>query len=248
MNYQARAGMAVIGTLCITTLAHAADPAPAGHEWTGFYIGANAGAALNNSSVTNDLYVERTNTPFEGFRNTVDDGQTTFTAGVLLGYNYQIGKLVLGAEADFNSLGFNEDNVNQFNYLNLQQYPYRTEAAFEGNWFGTVRGRVGYAIENVMFYGTGGAAYGDMVGSAEYTNEWVAGTQSFKASEGEVNWGWTIGAGAEYGVDRWTLGIEYLYIDLGEAEWNEPAKDDTIKGQGDYAFSTVRATVKYGFH
>ena len=248
MNYQARAGMAVIGTLCITTLAHAADPAPAGHEWTGFYIGANAGAALNNSSVTNDLYVERTNTPFEGFRNTVDDGQTTFTAGVLLGYNYQIGKLVLGAEADFNSLGFNEDNVNQFNYLNLQQYPYRTETAFEGNWFGTFRGRVGHAIENVMFYGTGGAAYGDMVGSAEYTNEWVAGTQSFKASEGEVNWGWTIGAGAEYGVDRWTLGIEYLYIDLGEAEWNEPAKDDTIKGQGDFAFSTVRATVKYGFH
>ena len=39
-------------------------------------------------------------------------------------------------------------------------------------------------------------------------------------SADDVNWGWTIGAGVEYGIDNWSLGLEYLYVDLGEADWD----------------------------
>ena len=247
MNRVLLAGTAMIAALNLVPAAQAADIAPAIYDWTGFYVGANAGAAFNSSSVTNDLYVERTDTPFEGFRNSIDGGQTAFTAGGLLGYNYQIGQMVLGAETDFNYLGFSEKNVNHFNYLNMPEYPYSTETSFEADWFGTIRGRIGFALDNVMFYGTGGAAYGHMVGSAKYTNEWRAETQTFKASAAEVNWGWTVGAGVEYGIDRWRLGIEYLYLDLGEADWSTPGNDDTVRGEGDYAFGVLRATAKYNF-
>jgi opacity protein-like surface antigen len=64
----------------------------------------------------------------------------------------------------------------------------------------------------------------------------------------------------EYAVDRWTLGLEYLYVDLGAYEWdsnsNVNLNDATLqddwsqvkeKGEADYAFSVARATVKYRF-
>lgn len=246
MNRVLFAGLAAVGMVYIAPAAQAADVAPAARDWTGFYIGANAGAAFNNSSVTNNLYIQDTNTPYEGFENDIDGGQTAFTAGGLLGYNYQVGQIVIGAETDFNYLGFSENNANRFNYLSMPEYPYRTESSFEADWFGTIRARLGFTFDDVMVYATGGAAYGHVVGSAEYTNE--TSDITVRTSANEVNWGWTVGAGAEYGIDRWSLGIEYLYVDLGEADWDKLAVDDMIRGEGDYAFSTVRATVKYKFH
>ena len=60
--------------------------------------------------------------------------------------------------------------------------------------------------------------------------------------------GWTVGAGAEYGIDNWSIGLEYLYVDLGDAEWDGNVIDTAeFKGNADYAFSTVRASVKYRF-
>lgn len=246
MNRVLLAGCAAIGALCIAPAAQAADVAPAAYDWTGFYLGANAGAAFNNSSVTNNLYLSRTDTAFEGFRNSTDGGQTAFTAGGLLGYNYQIGQMVLGAETDFNYLGFSESNENHFNYLDNPDLPYSTKASFEADWFGTIRARLGFAVDHVMIYGTGGAAYGHVVGTVEDAVE-GADRVSFKASADDVNWGWTVGAGVEYGLDRWSLGVEYLYVDLGEADWSRFARGDTIRGEGDYAFGTLRATAKYNF-
>ena len=74
----------------------------------------------------------------------------------------------------------------------------------------------------------------------------------WNGSADSVNWGWTIGAGMEYGIDNWSLGLEYLYVDLGDGQWNDNSTDGQIHnfkldGNVDYAFSTVRATVKYRF-
>ena len=77
------------------------------------------------------------------------------------------------------------------------------------DWFGTVRGRVGVlATPRVLFYATGGLAYGD-VG----TNETI-GASSFSASDLRV--GYTVGAGIEGALGgNWTAKLEYLYVDLG---------------------------------
>ena len=234
----------LLAAMAMTAAAQAADvSAPAGYDWTGFYVGANAGIAWNNSSVDNDIYT--TGVRINQLENQIDGGQTAFTAGGLLGYNYQVDRIVLGAEADFNYLGFNDSSNDSFT-LGLTDYT--TKASFDADWFGTLRGRIGYSFDNLLVYGTGGAAYGHMSANGKVVQD-VSGTvTTWKGSTDTTNWGWTVGGGLEYGIDNWSLGVEYLYVDLGSAEWDSNLIDQSkLKGNVDYAFSTVRASVRYRF-
>ena len=97
---------------------------------------------------------------------------------------------MLGIEADIQASGAND-----------------TFAAykFSNPWFGTVRGRAGYAMNNVLFYGTGGLAYGG--GRVDFGpfNEW------------QTHFGWTAGAGVEVGLTpNWSAKAEYLYVRLND--------------------------------
>ena len=101
-----------------SSLALAADIEPAPepvYDWTGFYLGLNAGAAWNNSSVDNNF---DQNNIDPAFANQIEDGiegdQTAFTGGAQAGYNWQIDSIVLGLEADFNYLGFDESRHRNF--------------------------------------------------------------------------------------------------------------------------------------
>lgn len=110
--------------------------------------------------------------------------------GVQAGYNWQFGQFVAGVEADFNASGANDTFA-----------PYK----FSNPWFGTLRGRAGYALNNMLFYGTAGFAMGSIraetIGATE--SKWVGG--------------WTIGAGAEIGVTQnWSVKAEYLYVNLNQ--------------------------------
>jgi outer membrane immunogenic protein len=73
------------------------------------------------------------------------------------------------------------------------------------DWFGTVRGRVGYAMDRALIYGTGGLAFGSV------ENRYLDGpANSF--SEKCTQTGWTAGAGIEYAFDdHWSAKAEYLY-------------------------------------
>ena len=101
---------------------------------------------------------------------------------------------------------------------------------FSNPWFGTVRGRVGYALNNVMFYGTGGLAFGELRG------------ETFGLSEAHTNAGWTAGVGAEFGfAQNWSAKVEYLYVDLNNSNF-------TITGvPNGYRFGLVRAGINYHF-
>jgi outer membrane immunogenic protein len=223
--------------------------APVTYDWTGFYVGANAGIAWNNSSVDNNVYSGTTGDRLSDFQNSIDGDQTAFTAGGLLGYNYQIDQIVLGVEADINYLGFGDDNKDSFSFAQ-DTLDVTTKSSFEADWFGTIRARLGFAIDNALIYGTAGAAYGHMSADGKVTISDGVDTAVWKGSTDSTNWGWTIGGGMEYGIDQWSLGLEYLYVDLGDGEWNDSDTsivDANLKGSADYAFSTVRATVKYRF-
>src|ERR1700712_3442951 len=106
---------------------------------------------------------------------TVDHNTTKpsgFAGGVQAGYNWQTGPWVFGVEGDINLTGAADTFA-----------PWK----FSNPWFGTVRGRVGYALNNVLFYGTGGLAFGELRG------------QTFGLSESHTTAGWTAGVGAEFG-------------------------------------------------
>jgi outer membrane immunogenic protein len=116
------------------------------------------------------------------------------TGGVQAGYNWQYGQFVFGAEADLQLSG--ADDV----FAGWK---------FSNPWFGTVRGRAGYAINNILVYGTLGLAYGGLKA------ETAAGL-----TESRTLGGWAGGLGMEVGfTPNWTARAEYLYIDLGDRNY-----------------------------
>ena len=138
-----------------------------------------------------------------------------FVGGVQGGYNWQNGPLVVGLEADIQASAANDTFA-----------PWK----FSNPWFGTVRGRVGYALNNVLFYGTGGLAFGELRG------------QTFGLTESHTTAGWTAGVGAEFGfAQNWTAKIEYLYVDLSNTRF-------VITGvPNGYRFGLARIGVNYRF-
>jgi outer membrane immunogenic protein len=112
--------------------------------------------------------------------------------GIQGGRNWQIGKFVFGAETDLQL----SDASDQF-----------AQWKFSNPWFGTARARAGYAMNNVLFYGTIGLAYGTL----KSINTITAVTES------KTSIGWAGGLGAEVGFSgNWTAKAEYLYVDLGD--------------------------------
>ena len=174
------------------------------YDWTGFYIGANLGggwaSADSDFSVAGVTFASATN------------NMTGLLGGGQIGYNWQTGPAVFGVEADFQFTG-------QRGTLTAPPCPAATcGVALTASmtqklpWFGTVRGRIGYAADSWLIYGTGGYAYGRVDTDASAT----AGPVGIGVSQSETRSGWTLGAGIEVGFSRnWTGRLEYLYIDFG---------------------------------
>ena len=232
------------------------------YDWSGFYVGVNAGVAWNNSDISNDV-VTNDGSPVWDFVDEwdlgLDGNETSFTGGALIGYNWQYDSLVLGLEADINYLGFSEDRENTFEIIEKTavdgSYEAKSSLSFEADWFGTLRGRLGFAADNFLFYGTGGLAYGHMQadGDIHATDDGYE-IARWKGSVDDLNWGWTIGAGMQYGIDRWSLCVEYPFVDLGDADWDSDFDGNdknfdgfSTEGAVDYQFSVVRATAKMQF-
>jgi outer membrane immunogenic protein len=151
------------------------------YNWTGFYFGANGGGGWGHSFWS----AQPTGVGLAG-------GQVGGTAG----YNWQIGKAVLGIEGDIDWSGLQGTGTSATCPL---------DCTTSDSWLSTVRGRVGYAFDRFMPYVTGGLAVGDIRAA---TPGLVGGTSS--------NAGWTIGAGLEVALPgNWSAKAEYLRVDLG---------------------------------
>ena len=82
--------------------------------WTGFYVGVNAGWGWRDNNSNNNVFLdERLGNGLVGLNGNVffpnsDDG--IFTGGGQIGYNYQIGSFVLGAEVDIQAINNDSNN------------------------------------------------------------------------------------------------------------------------------------------
>jgi outer membrane immunogenic protein len=140
-----------------------------------------------------------------------------FIGGLQAGYNWQqrSSPWVFGVEADIQ--GSSADD---------RFAPWK----FSNPWFGTVRGRGGYAFNNVLFYGTLGLAFGELRAT------------TFGLTESHSNVGWTAGVGTEFGfAPNWSAKIEYLYVDLASSNFIITGASHGL------SFGTVRAGVNYRF-
>ena len=175
-------------------------------NWTGFYIGLNGGY---------------------GWADSTFGDANGFVGGGQIGYNWQaIGSpWVFGLEADIQGSGMDASATSGVVTVN---------GSIDA--FATLRGRIGYAFDRFMIYGTGGAAFTKTELSA--TNGIVS------VSDSDWSTGYTLGAGFEWAVwQRMSVKLEYLYVDSGDINL-------TLAGlpvNDDYDFSVIRAGLNWRF-
>ena len=151
------------------------------YNWTGFYLGLVGGGAWEDSSSPRM--------------------QGGFVGGTA-GYNWQTGNVVFGVEADAAWADVSASASTTFPFFGVVTASSKTDA------LGTVRGRLGYAVNNVLFYGTGGYAWID--------NKLTATLGAASVSDSKFHSGWTVGAGVEaFIAPQWSIKGEYLYRSLG---------------------------------
>ncbi|MFN4142995.1 outer membrane protein [Aestuariivirga sp.] len=209
--------------------AHAADIVPApGYDWTGFYIGANVGYGWGDTEYTYEGLM--------GPSSSVDFDYDGIVGGGAIGYNWQHDSIVFGIEADISASGISGDETRP-----PEEAPcYEEGCSADINWFGTGRVRVGYALDNVMPFITGGVAAVGLEGDADEGACGFVGSCGFD----DTKWGWTVGGGLELGLtESWSAKAEYLYVGVDAPDFNE---DST--SADDLDFSVIRVGVNYRFY
>jgi outer membrane immunogenic protein len=234
-----------------TTTAQAADlPSMKGpplapiyaFTWTGFYIGANVGWGFVDSDVVgvhdNVGVVFGAPTFLGNFGSLDGDG---VTLGVQAGYNWQVGGWVFGVEGDINWADINSGFTGGFSSRFPAIGPVAASSDIE--WFGTIRGRIGYAFDRFLIYGTAGFAFTDVSYAVAYGGPGgpVAGSSS------DLRTGWTAGGGVEWAfANNWSAKVEYLYVDTGKNEIFDTT--NTFSTFETQSFHLVRLGINYRFY
>jgi|ERR1017187_6579009 outer membrane immunogenic protein len=193
-------------------------------NWSGWYVGANAGYSWGRSAVdySQDPGLFFGSPPFgAGGSLSPDLSPKSFIGGGQFGFNYQSGVLVYGLETDFAWRNRTDSFVAVLNSSNDT-----LTLTDEQNWVGTLRGRIGLSpatMNNWLFYVTGGLAYGRFEHS--FTQFCNAGCNQIRTlSDSVTKAGWTVGGGIEIALDRnWSVGAEYLYMNFGNDALSAPA-------------------------
>jgi outer membrane immunogenic protein len=189
--------LGAVGALVLASASNAADmpvnrpvykavPAPV-FNWTGFYVGGQIGGGWGDHDRDTGA-----------FQNSYSS--SGIIGGAHLGYNWQArgSSIVWGIEADINASGIKGDDNGAGGTFDESKL----------TWVGSIRGRLGVANNNWLFYGTAGWAFGEI----RHLNP--AGVPA--SNDSSVD-GWTAGLGIEWAfAPRWTTRLEYRYYDLGD--------------------------------
>ena len=211
--------------------------------WSGFYVGAHAGYAWANREwdgefigipVDDDLY---------------DYDMDGALLGAQVGYNWQVNNFVFGVEADASWSDASDTQTETTIIPFIIPIPVATEVESQMDWLATVRGRVGYAFDRFLVYGTGGVAFAHVKTDV---NQSVFGFPTGADSDSATHTGWAAGVGVEAMVtQKISIKLEYLHADFGDEEYNYnlvpiSSADDTF-GSADLDVDTIRLGVNFHF-
>jgi outer membrane immunogenic protein len=198
----------------------------AAYNWGGWYVGGNVGYGWGIASDPSISFVDPA--PGVGFATYFASGGNAVpnvnpkgvTGGGQIGFNWTFTpSWVVGFIADFQGSGIKDSGTNTVPPLPI--FPASTNQfnSEQIDWFGTLRAKVGFAQNNWLLYATGGLAYGRIATSGSFT---IPGVFFSTGSNSATNIGWAAGAGLNYGLtSNWILGVEYLYVDLGDTSYTE---------------------------
>jgi outer membrane immunogenic protein len=207
----------------------AADPAaipPAMFTWGGPYVGVFGGVGTGNATATNDLTI--------GSGDAFDEGAVAVglgltprgvLGGVTLGYNYRLGRFVVGAEGTAGFMGLTDTFLLNTDDTDGDGNLLDDEGTVAYGWYATLSGRIGVAFDRTLLYATAGgilaqytATYGDLDGGATDAGDTTTLTGP--------QFGFVVGTGAEFAFDRnWTAKLEYNYFNLGTDTTNNADGD-----------------------
>jgi high affinity Mn2+ porin len=213
---------------------------PLDYNWTGFYAGGHLGYAWGSSNWTAPGISGSINLsqPVDTFAEA-----GSFFAGLQAGYNYMLpNRIVIGVETDAsfpafpNLAGISIGGTSTFTSPTIGAESYSETVVSSG----TVRGRIGFAPGNWLFYATGGFAW---------TYDQLSLTQlASGTTESPFLWrlGWAAGAGVEVPVAKnWTARLEYLFTDYGISRATFPGVAQRFNS--DFSLQELRAGLNYQF-
>lgn len=205
-----------------------ADLAGSG-DWTGPYIGIQAGTGLGHT--------EGTTTALDGTPSAVAATESfdlalrnSFFAGGEAGYNWQLGnRTVFGVEGDYAKLDLatlQQARAKEGTFTTQNANALQAATMYELDWLSTVRGRLGYAFDGgLLLYGTAGLAIAQETATRSQfraTGDTTT-TYAFNEQAKETRTGWTLGAGAEFAVNRsWSIKSEYSFTHFGDQDFTFP--------------------------
>ena len=225
MKHSILAAALTMSALCVS---------PAGAQsainWNGVYAGGYAGYAWSTNEGTD--IGDSAGFPWRNIGERFSNKANGFTGGVQAGFNVQRGALIWGLEADLGYLGIRGSG---------QWSPYPDYIDTASSFAATLRGRLGVASHNTLFYFTGGAIVADLNNKVSLNNaQWES---NFTGAQ----WGWTVGAGVEWALNaQWSLKTEYLYYSLG-AE-NVATNNSCVTGDCYFKTNSTGSIVRIGLN
>ncbi len=181
-----------------------AQEAAGAYDWTGFYVGAHAGAAMARYRASGAGF-------FDGDTMVKDLKDTAFIGGLTFGYNRQLmNNMVVGLESDIGFMGVSKRVEGLPTFDDTDNF-----ARLKQGFYMDVTGRLGFSYASFLFYGKGGLVLsrirleaadldGTSIDAGDYTS--VKKTRA----------GYTVGGGVEYAItDAMSIKAEYRYMDFG---------------------------------
>jgi outer membrane immunogenic protein len=204
----------------------APEPPPL-YSWTGFYLGINGGYGTGNSNWSDGPVGTTGGFPISGY-----------LIGATVGANYQIGQYVFGVEGDGDWTNLSCNSGSTCGAISAVVPP-PTGCQTQSQWLATLRGRVGYAFDRILVYGTAGAAFGNI----------QTGLNPPSTFDNSTEAGWTVGAGVEFAfAQNWTAKAEYLFVDLPNGACTTAGNCGGAAGSiVSFNESVVRAGVNFKF-
>lgn len=265
-------------TLAVAAAPAYAQDAPSDEEFTGFYVGGSVGYTVQKNDVGESILFDAGRNGSFGDTITTADGANAFAPGFCngaatssaniacdndkddieyyarLGFDKQMGRVVLGAVAEFGKSEVS-DSVSAFS----------TTPAFytmtrELDWNAALRARAGYTVgPKTLIYATGGGAYAKIDHKFATSNA----ENSFELTGDDKAWGWQAGGGLEQKLgNNVSVGVEYLYsrydddgarvnVGTGTAGATNPfvlaGGADFARSQNKFDFHSLRATAAFRF-
>jgi len=245
--------------------------APQALDWSGFYAGVTAGAGRSKSREVTNLpctedpafpagYVCGIGVPGEApaisAALTGSHSKSGFIGGGEAGYNWQAGPAVYGLEIDLQNFRGASNSATAFSDGSFRLpagTPISLMSSTDAHWLFTARGRLGYAFDRLLVYGTGGLAFTRLSTSFAYNDASGPGQGSWTQSNTKA--GWVAGAGVEWMMTKnWSVKAEYLHVHFDAitasgsiTSPSGPGYGNAISTSADLTANIARAGINYKF-